>query len=240
MGEDEDAGGDDGHRETEAPADDHAATDAEADAEETVNDDSPEERLEQLQERVAALQAERDELEAEREELEAELSEAEAEIEDLTERLQRKAADFENYKKRQERRREELEAAATDDLLERVLDVRDNLKRAVDQEADDVDSLREGVKLTLSELDKVLDAEDVSEIDPEPGTPVDPTRHEVMLRVESDQPVDRIAEVYQSGYERGEKVLRPAQVTVSDGQAEPDDAADTTDSDAESEPVGEQ
>lgn len=218
MGEDDDGArdGPDGGDAPETEPDPETDADAEDDQASAAPDDP-----EALKERVAELEAERDELQAE-------LSDAEAEIEDLTERLQRKAADFENYKKRQQRRREEVEAAATESLLERLLDVRDNLKRATDQQAEDVESLREGVKLTLAELDKVLDAEDVSEIDPEPGTDVEPTRHEVMLRVESDQPADRIAEVYQPGYERGDKVLRPAQVTVSDGPTEEADDVEAT------------
>lgn len=168
---------------------------------------------EELQDRI-------DELEAERERLETRVAEAEAERDDLTARLKRKAADFENYKKRQQRQREQLEEAANERLVTRLLDVRDNLKRALDEEAEDVDSLREGVKLTLTEFDRVLDAEDVAEIDPTPGTAVDPERHEVMLQVDSEQPEGHIAEVYQSGYEMGEKVLRPAQVTVSDEDEE--------------------
>lgn len=167
-----------------------------------------------------ALRDRIDELEAERERLETRVAEAEAERDDLTARLKRKAADFENYKKRQQRQREQLEEAATERLVTRLLDVRDNLKRALDEEAEDVDSLREGVKLTLTEFDRVLDAEDVAEIDPTPGTAVDPERHEVMLQVDSEQPEGHIAEVYQSGYEMGEKVLRPAQVTVSDEDEE--------------------
>lgn len=167
-------------------------------------------------ERIADLESERDELAARVEELEEERGE-------LTARLKRTAADFENYKKRKQRERERVQAEATEEVVGRLLDVRDNLKRAIDQEADDVDSLREGVKLTLDEFDRVLDAEDVVEIDPDPGTALDPERHEVMLQVDSDEPAGHIAEVYQSGYALGEKVLRPAQVTVSDGSAEADE-----------------
>ena len=177
-----------------------------------------------------AMQEQLDELEAERDSLRDELAETESELEAVTSRLKRTAADFENYKKRQARKQAQFEAAATDQLLTRMLVVRDNLKRAIDEETSDVDALREGVKLTLAELDKILDAEDVSAIDPDPGAPVDPERHEVMLRVESEEPEDRIDAVYQPGYERDGSVLRPAQVAVSDGPAE----------DLEDEPVDEQ
>ena len=168
-------------------------------------------------------------------ELESALAAREERIGELESQLKRKQADFQNYKKRQKKRQEQRAASATENLVERLLDVRDNLKRALEAEHDDVDALREGVKMTLSEFDRVLDAENVAEIEPEPGTDVDPQRHEVLIRVESDQPEDTIAEVYQPGYELGEKVLRAAQVTVSDGGGsegeETDEAAEPSEDD---------
>ncbi|MFC7045082.1 nucleotide exchange factor GrpE [Halobacteriaceae archaeon GCM10025711] len=149
--------------------------------------------------------------------LEADLAAREEEVDELTERLQRTQADFQNYKKRAKKRQEQLEKRATEDLVARLLDVRDNLTRAVTDESGDLEALREGVEMTLDEFDHVLDAEGVSEIEPEPGSEVDPERHEVMLRVDSDEPEDTIAEVYRPGYEMAGKVLRTAQVTVSDG-----------------------
>lgn len=152
--------------------------------------------------------------------LEAELTERKERIADLESRLKRTQADFQNYKKRAKKRQKQVEKRATEDLVERLLDVRDNLSRAVEEESEDTESLQEGVEMTLSEFDRVLEGEDVSTVSPEPGTEVDPQRHEVMMRVESDQPEGAIDEVYTPGYEMAEKVLRPAQVTVSDGTEE--------------------
>jgi molecular chaperone GrpE len=154
------------------------------------------------------------------ESLEAELDEREERIADLESRLKRTQADFQNYKKRAKKRQSQMEERATEELVERLLDVRNNLNRALEEESDDVESLREGVKMTLSEFDRVLDAEKVREIVPEEGSEVDPQRHEVMMRVESDRPEGAIDEVFTPGYEMGERVLRPAQVTVSDGSDE--------------------
>ena len=142
------------------------------------------------------------------------LRERAAEVEELEAQLKRKQADFQNYKKRAKQRQEEQEARATEDLVTRLLEVRDNLSRALDQD-EEVD-IRPGVESTLEEFDRVLDDENVDPIDPAPGDAVDPQRHEVMLRVDSDEPSDTVAEVYRPGYEMGEKVLRPAQVTVSE------------------------
>ena len=106
-----------------------------------------------------------------------------------------------------------MKARATEDLVEELIDVRDNLVRALDQD-DDAD-LRPGVESTLEAFDRALEDENVAFISPAAGEEVDPERHEVMQRVDSDQPAGTIADVYQQGYEMAGKILRPARVTVS-------------------------
>jgi molecular chaperone GrpE len=162
-----------------------------------VEDEPPEtvaEEIVTLREELAALKTDRD---------------------DLEERLKRKQAEFQNYKKRQEKKREKERARATEDLVGELLEVRDNLKRALEQ--DESADIREGVEATFRQLDGILDGEGVEAIEPAPGTPTDPRRHEVLLRVGSDQPEGTVAEVHRPGYEMAGKVLRPAQVTVSEG-----------------------
>lgn len=166
------------------------------------------------------LHGEAMELRAYLENLEEALDEAEAEIDDLTSRLKRAHADFENYKKRVKRRQDEERREATQRLVDRLLDVRENLRRSLNVEDQSLEDLREGVSLTLRDVDRLLDAEDVQQIDPEVGEPVDPHLHEVMLRVESDQPADTIAEVFEPGYRHGDTVLREAKVSVSEGSAD--------------------
>ncbi|MFC6836473.1 nucleotide exchange factor GrpE [Halomarina ordinaria] len=144
---------------------------------------------------------------------EAAAAEAEERVEELEERLKRKQAEFQNYKKRQERRREQERRRATEDLVVRLVDVRDNLRRGLEQDGD----IREGVESTLRLFDDVLEAENVTEIAPEAGEAVDPQRHEVLMRVESDHPEGTVEDLYQPGYEMAEKVIKPAQVTVSEG-----------------------
>lgn len=135
-------------------------------------------------------------------------------IEELERKLRRSKADFQNYKKRSKRKQDQIRERATEDLVARLTKVRDNLVRALEQDEDA--DIRPGVESTLSEFDRILGEENVEIIEPEPGDVVDPERHEVMLRVESHQPAGSIVDVYQPGYEMAEKVLRPAQVTVSD------------------------
>jgi len=144
----------------------------------------------------------------------------EADLDEATEKLRRKQADFQNYKKRMERRREQEQARATEDLVERLVDVRDNLVRALDQEDADAADLQSGVESTLKGFDRVLEAENVDVVNPEPGDEVDPHTHEVLMRVESDQPEDTVADVHRPGYVMADKVLQTAQVTVSEGGGE--------------------
>ncbi|MFC7077522.1 nucleotide exchange factor GrpE [Haloarcula halophila] len=156
---------------------------------------------------LAALRARTEQLEADRDSLEAERDELES-------KLKRKQADFQNFKKRMEKRQEEEKQRATEDLVTRLFGVRDNLKRALEQDEDA--DIRDGVEATLRQLDDAFDAEGVDVIEPDPGQDVDPTQHQVLARVESDEAAGTIAEVHRPGYEMAEKVLREAQVTVSE------------------------
>jgi len=211
--------------------------DAETDAESSADEDSEEEEIEGLVARVAAvdeeLAAEVGELSERVEELEAELSGAEDRVEELESDLTRTKADFQNYKKRAEKRKEQIKERATEDLIERLIDVRDNLVRALEQE--ESADIRDGVEATLSTFDRVLEDENVEAIHPEPGTEVDPQVHEVVMQVESDRPEGRIADVYRPGYRMAGKVLQAAQVTVSEGgdDGEPDEDGSGTEGDGE-------
>ncbi|GCF13123.1 nucleotide exchange factor GrpE [Haloarcula mannanilytica] len=148
--------------------------------------------------------------------LESQVEQQDEDIEELESKLKRKQAEFQNYKKRMDKRREQEQKRATEDLVTRLLDVRDNLERALEQDEDT--DIRGGVESTLRQLDDVLDAENVEVIDPDPGEDVDPTQQQVLARVDSDQPEGTIADVHRPGYEMADKVLREAQVTVSESE----------------------
>lgn len=212
-------------RELEAEADTDAGEDDADDAEAEARDADADEDDEGAHERVAELEASLREREERIDDLERRLDEKGEEVEDLTTKLRRKQADFENYKKRAERKREQIRERATEDLVERLLDVRDNLKRALENDHEDVESLKEGVEMTLREFDRVLEDENVEEIAPDPGEDIDPQLHEVMMRVDSENPEDTVADLYAPGYRMADKVIRPAQVTVSTGPAEDDEEA---------------
>ena len=177
-------------------------------------------------EAIAAAVAEHDEalarevaaLEADLAETREALRERDEEVEELTSKLARVKADFSNYKERAKRKQEDIRERASEALVERLTPVRNDLLRALDQ--DEGSDLRPGVESTLEKFDEVLADEGVESIDPEPGEEVDPARHQVMLRVDSDRLEGTIHEVYEPGYEMGDRVLSEAKVTVSTGDEE--------------------
>ncbi|MFP8889334.1 nucleotide exchange factor GrpE [Natrialbaceae archaeon A-CW2] len=152
---------------------------------------------------------------ATKEPAESTLEAYESRIEALESALESTQAEFRAYKDRVETRQERRDKQAAASLLERFVEVREDLERAVEADSDDGAGVKEGVELTLRRFDRILEDEGVSRIDPEPGTPVDPHRHEVMHRVEGDQPAGTVSSVYTRGYELDDRVIRPARVSVS-------------------------
>ena len=201
---------------TAETADSDAATDSDGGATDLTVD--PDDVVARAEDADPALAADVRELTDRLDEVESELTDREERIEDLEGRLKRTQADFQNYKKRAKKRQDQIRETATEDFVERVVPVRDNLVRALDQpEGADI---RGGVQSTLEEFDRVLEEEGVEVIDPKPGADVDPQRHEVMMRTESDQPAETVASTFEAGYEMGGSVIRAAKVTVSDGPAD--------------------
>ncbi len=184
------------------------------------------ERIDEQAETIGDLRDRLDERERRLADRESDLEDANERVTELEGALKRKQADFQNYKKRAKKRHEQLKERATEDLVSRLVGVRDNLRRALEEETDDVETLREGLEMTVREFDRLLDDENVEEIDPEPGTDVDPQRHEVMMTVDSSRPEGTIEEVYRPGYEMAGKIIQEAQVTVSNGELESEDLED--------------
>ena len=184
-----------------------------ADEDDDVSEVATADLIDRIVDTDSSLAAEATELESRIDSLAEDVETKDAEIDDLTDKLSRARADFKNYKKRMKKQQEEMKARATEDLVGELIDVRDNLVRALDQDADA--DIRPGVESTLEAFDRALEDENVAFISPDPGEDVDPERHEVMQRVDSDQPAGTIADLYQQGYEMADKILRPARVTVS-------------------------
>jgi molecular chaperone GrpE len=155
--------------------------------------------------------------EKEIEEIKKKLEEKEKEIKEHHDRLLRLAADFENYKKRAAREKEDWTKFANEDLIRAILPFVDNLERAVDhaQKVADTGVLIEGVRLTIQQILQALNKFGLSSFQ-SVGKPFDPTLHEAMLVVETDKhEPNQVVEEFQKGYLLNDRLLRPATVSVS-------------------------
>ncbi len=151
------------------------------------------------------------------EELKKRLEEKEKESKENYDRFLRMAADFENYKKRAARDKEDYLKFANEDLIKAILPFIDNLERALNhaEKVQDTAVLIEGVRLTLQQAIQALSKFGVSSFE-SIGKPFDPTRHEAMLVVPTDQqPPNQVIEEFQKGYLLNDRLLRPATVSVS-------------------------
>jgi len=130
----------------------------------------------------------------------------------------RLAAEFENFKRRALKERQDLLNFATENLVKELLATIDNLERAlghVRQEEDiDKENLLEGVELTFRSLMHTLEQSGVHAVEAQ-GKEFDPRFHEAIRQVPSDdQPAGTVVEVYQTGYVMKNRLLRPALVAV--------------------------
>jgi molecular chaperone GrpE len=149
----------------------------------------------------------------------------EAEVADLKNRLLRTLADMENLRRRTEREMADTRQYAVASFARDILNVGDNLRRAIDAVPAEVrdgsdpalSSLLEGVEVTERGLAQTLQKFGVRQMEPK-GQKFDPTQHQAMFEIEDkDRPAGTIAEVVQAGYVIGERVLRPAMVGVTKG-----------------------
>lgn len=147
-------------------------------------------------------------------ESEDEVARLEAEIQDLRQRTIRTLADFENYRKRAEREKSEDRRYAAMPVLKDLLEVVDNLERALAADAN-ADDLRTGVEMTLKQARELLRRHGVREI-AAVGEAFDPTIHEAVARHESaDVEQAVVKSELQRGYRLHDRLLRPSMVEVS-------------------------
>ena len=131
--------------------------------------------------------------------------------------LERLQADFENYKKRQEKKQKEFIEFANERLINNLLSVIDNLERALDSTKNEKDTkaIKEGINNTLKEFRNILQKEGVKPMQ-SIGHRFDPYKHEAVMRIETDKySEDTVTEEFRKGYYIKSKVLRPAMVKVA-------------------------
>lgn len=152
----------------------------------------------------------------------AELKRVQEENNDLKDRLARRQADFENYRKRVDRERSETYNRVVADVAGKVLGVLDNLKRALETEAsveasesDEFRHFLSGVDLIYKQLSGVLEALGVKQIIAV-GEPFNPHIHEAVITEASEEvEPDTVIQEIRAGYRLGDKLIRPALVKVA-------------------------
>jgi molecular chaperone GrpE len=143
-----------------------------------------------------------------------------AEFAELKDRHLRLAAEYDNFRRRSLKERQDLHNYANENVFKELLPIVDNLERAVtharkEEQRPDSENLLQGIELTYRSLLQILAKHGVVEIEAQ-GKPFDPQVHEAVRRVPSgDQQPGTVVEVYQKGYRLKDRMLRPAMVAVA-------------------------
>jgi molecular chaperone GrpE len=137
---------------------------------------------------------------------------------ELTNDLKRMAADFANYRRRNEAERSEFARYAKSDLIAKMLDVLDGYDRALATVPEELkgQSWIDGMWLVERKLRGILEGEGLEPVE-SVGKPFDPYQHEAVAHVPSDQPEGTVIGEHQKAYRLHDKLIRPALVTVSSG-----------------------
>jgi len=151
------------------------------------------------------------------ENLKEELASTDEEAREYLDYLKRLKAEFENYKKRVLKEREQTVKLANENLIRQFLPIMDDLERAISsvKKAKDIDSLVEGIVMVLNQLKEVLKKQGVEEIKAK-GKEFNPYFHEAVLELKSDKyPDNFVVEEMRKGYKLNNRILRPAMVKVN-------------------------
>lgn len=151
--------------------------------------------------------------------LEDQLAEKTVQYEDIFNQFQRLQADFANYKKRVEKEKNEIFLYANEKIALDLLNIIDNLERAIESQEDAGNSdeskcLLEGINLVYKQLIDTLSKHGIEEIEAL-GEAFDMNFHHAVMQEETGAQPNQVIEVFQKGYKIKERVLRPAMVKVS-------------------------
>lgn len=138
-----------------------------------------------------------------------------AKFDELNDRYLRMAAEYDNFRKRSQREREQAYNDAVSHAVKALLPTFDNLERAIKAETADTE-YKKGVELTMNQLVESLKGINVTLIEASAGTAFDPNFHNAVMHCEDEAfGENQIAEVFQQGFQIGDKVIRHAMVKVA-------------------------
>jgi len=148
-----------------------------------------------------------------------ELEAAYAEITELKDKLLRNHADMDNLRKRTQREVADAHKFGIEKFTVALLDVVDNLERALEVDEGNEQALRDGVKLTLDSWHKMMEKFNLERIDAV-GESFDPHQHEALSQMPHDEPAGTVVAQHVAGYKLHGRLIRAAKVLVSAGQPE--------------------
>lgn len=143
------------------------------------------------------------------------LAEAEAKAAELQDAFLRARADGENIRRRAQEDIAKAHKFAVESFAGAMVGVKDSLEMALTVEAPSVESLREGVEMTLKQLSSAFEKNRLVEVLPQKGEKLDPMKHQAISTVPADQEANTVVDVLQKGYMIADRLLRPAIVTVA-------------------------
>lgn len=172
-----------------------------------------------------AVDKEESTLSIELENLEERVAELEEKNNELNDRLLRRAAEFENYKRRTENEKDVLFKYAAEPFILKVLPIYDDLKRSLSHiDNDNLESVRDGFKMIADKFTQVLETQGVKKID-SVGKDFNYEFHEALLQQPSEEyPENIIIEEIEPGYIYKDKVLKHSKVIVSQGMEKEEEA----------------
>jgi molecular chaperone GrpE len=147
--------------------------------------------------------------------LEEQLGATEAKLAEMHDAFMRAKADADNIRRRAQEDVSKAHKFAIESFAEAMVPVRDSLEMALKVEAPTVDSIKEGVEMTLKQLTAAFEKNRLVEVMPQPGDKLDPNKHQAVAVVPSEQEANTVVTVLQKGYMIADRLLRPAIVTAA-------------------------
>jgi molecular chaperone GrpE len=147
--------------------------------------------------------------------LEQQLAETEAKLAEMHDAFMRAKADGENIRRRAQEDVSKAHKFAVESFAEALVPVKDSLEMALKVEAPTLESLKEGVEMTLKQLSAAFERNRLIAIEPAQGEKLDPNKHQAVAVVPADQEANTVVAVLQKGYMIADRLLRPAIVTAA-------------------------
>ncbi len=147
--------------------------------------------------------------------LEEQLSATEAKLAEMHDAFMRAKAEGENIRRRAQEDVSKAHKFAIENFAEAMVPVRDSLEMALKVETPSIESLKEGVEMTLKQLTSAFEKNRLVEVLPAVGDKLDPMKHQAVAVVPADQEANTVVNVLQKGYMIADRLLRPAIVTAA-------------------------